>query len=70
MEQIVPLAGPRRKLGVAYGTHASRFSAVGMPAMVFGPGSISQAHTVDEWLDIKELDLASEIYYRFCSTVG
>ncbi|MDA0832112.1 MAG: M20 family metallopeptidase [Planctomycetota bacterium] len=70
MEQIAPLAGPRRKLGVAYGTHASRFSAVGMPAMVFGPGSINQAHTVDEWLDIKELDLASEIYYRFCSTVG
>ncbi|MEX0727868.1 MAG: M20 family metallopeptidase [Planctomycetaceae bacterium] len=70
MEQITAIAGPHRKMGVAYGTHASRFSAVGMPAMVFGPGSINQAHTVDEWLDIKELKLASEVYYRFCATAG
>ncbi|MFN0198094.1 MAG: M20 family metallopeptidase [Planctomycetaceae bacterium] len=70
MEHIAAVAGPHRKVGVAYGTHASRFSSVGIPSMVFGPGSIQQAHTKDEWLDIGELDLASEVYYRFCSTAG
>ncbi len=70
LDHITAVAGPHRKVGVAYGTHASRFSSVGIPSMVFGPGSIQQAHTKDEWLDIRELDLASEVYFRFCSTVG
>ena len=70
MEQIVPVAGPRRKLGVAYGTNASRIDKAGVPAIVFGPGSIDQAHTRDEWLPIEELKQAAEIYYRFCATIG
>ena len=70
IEQIQPVAGPRRKLGVAYGTHASRIDNAGVPAVVFGPGSIDQAHTRDEWLSIDELGQAAEIYYRFCAAVG
>ena len=69
---VVPLAfatvaGPRRKQGAWYGTNASRIAATGVPAVVFGPGSINQAHTVDEWIDVNELRQASEIYYRFCA---
>ena len=70
IEQIEPVAGPRRKLGVAYGTNASRIDNAGVPAVVFGPGSIDQAHTRDEWLSIDELRQAAEVYYRFCASVG
>ncbi|MBI3860644.1 MAG: M20 family metallopeptidase [Planctomycetia bacterium] len=70
MKQITPVAGPHRKLGAWYGTNASRFAPSGVPAIVFGPGSINQAHTVDEWIDVGELRRASEIYYRFCAEPG
>ena len=53
-------------IGVAFGTNASSTSAAGVPSVVFGPGSIAQAHTADEWLPIDELHAASEILYRFC----
>jgi len=28
---------------------------------VFGPGSIAQAHTVDEWIDLSEVATAASI---------
>jgi acetylornithine deacetylase len=67
LTHVAAVAGKRTKQGAWYGTNASRFAATGVPAVVFGPGSINQAHTVDEWIDVAELRLASEIYYRFCA---
>ncbi|MBX3442998.1 MAG: M20 family metallopeptidase [Planctomyces sp.] len=64
---IQPIAGVRRKLGVAYGTDASTIAAAGVPSVVFGPGSIAQAHTVDEWLPIAELDAAAEILFHLAA---
>jgi acetylornithine deacetylase len=34
---------------------------------VFGPGSIDQAHTADEWLALDQLEAASEALYRFAA---
>ena len=59
--------GPHRSVGVPYGTHASRISAAGVPAVVFGPGSIEQAHTVDEWIDLQQLNSAANVYFDFCA---
>jgi acetylornithine deacetylase len=58
--------GPHQAVGVPYGTHASRTSATGVPSVVFGPGSIAQAHTKDEWLEIAQLEKAAEVYFQFC----
>ncbi|MGI9176310.1 MAG: M20 family metallopeptidase [Pirellulales bacterium] len=44
-----------------YGTNASVFTAAGVPSVVFGPGSIEQAHTADEWIDLAEVGTAAEI---------
>lgn len=44
-----------------YGTNASIYAAAGVPAVVFGPGSIAQAHTVDEWIDLDEVGAAAAI---------
>jgi acetylornithine deacetylase len=49
--------------GVPYGTDAAAIAAVGIPTMVFGPGSIAQAHTADEYIDIAELELATEVFH-------
>ena len=70
MGHVAAVAGPRRKVGVAYGTHASRTAAAGVPSVVFGPGSIAQAHTSDEWISVAEVQAATEIYYQFCANVG
>jgi len=32
--------------------------------VVLGPGNIEQAHTKDEWIDLKELSAAVEIYLQ------
>ena len=34
-------------------------------ASILGPGSIDQAHTADEWLEIEQLKMAAEIIYDF-----
>lgn len=61
------VCGRGEKVGVPYGTHASRLAAVGLPSVVFGPGSIAQAHTKDEWIAVDELNKATEVYYRFAA---
>lgn len=48
--------------GAAYGTDASTYSVAGIPAIVLGPGSIDQAHTKDEWIEISQLEKAVDIY--------
>ncbi|MBX3449142.1 MAG: M20 family metallopeptidase [Planctomycetaceae bacterium] len=62
--------GPRERIGVAYGTHASRTAAAGVPSVVCGPGDIAQAHTKDEWIEIRQLGQAVDAYYNFCVAAG
>lgn len=49
---------------VDFWSEAARFSAAGYPALVFGPGSILQAHGPDEWVSLDELDRASQMFVR------
>jgi acetylornithine deacetylase len=53
--------------GAPYGTDAAAFSAVGVPTVVFGPGSIDQAHTADEFIEISEVELATDIFYQLAT---
>jgi acetylornithine deacetylase len=55
-------AGTGEYKGVPYGTDASQLSAAGIPCIIVGPGSIEQAHTVDEFIDLSQLDKAFDIY--------
>jgi acetylornithine deacetylase/succinyl-diaminopimelate desuccinylase-like protein len=50
-----------RVLAARYGTNASIYAAADVPSVVFGPGSIIQAHTVDEWIEIDQVGLATSI---------
>ena len=60
----------REKIGAVYTTHAAQYAAADVPAVVFGPGFIEQAHTVDEWLPLAQLQQAAEILYRFALETG
>lgn len=57
--------GRGEKIGVPFGTNASRIALANVPTVVFGPGSINQAHTADEWLSLEELAKASDALYEF-----
>lgn len=47
---------------VDFWTEASLFSSVGKPALVMGPGRISEAHQIDEWVALSQLELAFKRY--------
>lgn len=49
---------------VDFWTEASLFSQAGLDAIVFGPGSIAQAHTADEWVALDQLATAASHYQR------
>lgn len=51
------LAGRNDHAKVAFGTEASLFASMAdIPAVVIGPGSIAQAHTPDEFVEMSELE--------------
>jgi len=60
---------PSEPIGVGFGTHAPRYVALGAPVVVFGPGSIEQAHTADEWIDVAELECAAQVLFDFARDV-
>jgi acetylornithine deacetylase/succinyl-diaminopimelate desuccinylase-like protein len=33
--------------------------------VVFGPGDIAQAHTADEWIELKSVERASALLLKF-----
>lgn len=47
-------------IGVTYGSDASVLVEAGVPTIVFGPGSIEQAHGDDEWVEIEDVARAAE----------
>ena len=49
------LSGERRTTLVAFGTEAGLFKNAGIPTVVCGPGSITQAHQPDEYVTLEQL---------------
>ena len=54
--------------GAPYGTNAGVLAASGLPVVVFGPGSIAQAHTDDEWIDLEQVKTAAEILFNLATS--
>lgn len=48
--------------GVTYGSDLRLFTNhAGMPAVLYGPGDVAHAHTVDEFIDIEEVITATKV---------
>ncbi|MHC5003990.1 MAG: acetylornithine deacetylase [Planctomycetota bacterium] len=55
---------------VDFWTEAALFAEAGLPAIVYGPGSIKQAHAADEWIALADLDGAATTYRRLLSSAA
>ena len=55
-EQLIRhLTGLNESGAVAFGTEAGLFQQAGIPGVIFGPGSIQQAHQPDEFIEISQM---------------
>ncbi len=69
LDCVAKVCGPHRAIGVPFCTHGSQINSLGgVPSVVFGPGSIEQAHTRDEFIEIDQLEQAAEVYFQFCAS--
>jgi acetylornithine deacetylase/succinyl-diaminopimelate desuccinylase-like protein len=70
-EEVARLASSNDRtaemVGVPYGTDAWVFASHGIPTVIIGPGSITQAHTEDEWISVAELESGVEVYRRLAT---
>lgn len=59
-------AGPDTKLtGAPWFSDAAHLSNAGLPSICIGPGSIDQAHTADEFIEVRALEAGAEFFSRF-----
>jgi acetylornithine deacetylase len=54
-ELISSLTGDNSRQVVSFGTEAGLFQEIGISTVVCGPGSIDQAHKIDEFIFLDEL---------------
>ena len=62
-------AGQKAPSGVDFFSDAGVLSSGGIPAVLFGPGDIAQAHTPDEWIAQAQLDRAKTLLLRFLQSL-
>ena len=56
---------PGTVAGMSAWVDACFLNETGIPAVCFGPGSIAQAHTADEWVDVSEIKACADILTDF-----
>jgi acetylornithine deacetylase/succinyl-diaminopimelate desuccinylase-like protein len=64
IRQLVEWTGHAPQLA-PYGTNAWGYAGVAAERVVFGPGSIDQAHGAEEWVAIAQLEEAVALYARW-----
>ena len=67
---VAELTGANGADTVAFGTEAGIFQALGMSAVVCGPGSIEQAHKPDEYLALDQLEECLVMLERLGAKLG
>jgi acetylornithine deacetylase len=55
---------------VPFGSDASKLSAIGVSTILFGPGSIDQAHAADEFVETVQVEQAVQFYRRCIESFG
>ncbi len=69
VQQFFRTIGQTRPLGIDYFCDASILSQGGIPSIVFGPGNIAQAHTIDEWISVKSLERGTASLLKFLQSL-
>lgn len=55
--------------GMTAWVDAAFLNQAGIPAVCYGPGSIEQAHTDDEWIDVREIVACAEVLEVFARSL-
>ena len=64
IKTALEITGDTKPYTVAYSTDAAEF-ANHMETVIIGPGSILQAHTVDEWMALDQFEKGIDIFSQF-----
>lgn len=56
--------------GVPFGCDVTKLHRAGIPGIIFGPGSIDQAHAAVEWVELDQVELALAFHRRFLLSYG
>jgi acetylornithine deacetylase len=59
------LGQPEVVRGMTAWVDAAFLNEAGIPAVCYGPGSIEQAHTEDEWIDVREIRTCTDVLESF-----
>jgi acetylornithine deacetylase/succinyl-diaminopimelate desuccinylase-like protein len=69
VRQFFRAVGQKTPAGVDFFSDGGILSAGGIPAVLFGPGDIAQAHTPDEWIESKQLERGKTLLLRFLQSL-
>jgi acetylornithine deacetylase len=61
---VKEVTGKAPASGMMGTTHAGPLAQAGIPAVVFGPGAMGQAHTATEQLDLNQLEQAAAVHEK------
>jgi len=71
LDSATRTGGPARVRAMTASCDAWRYqNQAGIPTLVFGPGSLSVAHSKEEHIQLDEILLAAETLFDFCQTYG
>ncbi len=65
VQRLLALTGQTRPAGVDFFSDASILARSGIPTVLFGPGDIAQAHTIDEWISLASLNRGTALLTSF-----
>ncbi len=63
------LGAPESVEGMTAWVDAAFLNEAGIPAVCYGPGSIEQAHTVDEWIGVEEIAVCADVLESFARSL-
>ena len=55
---------------VAWAANAGFFCEAKMPSVLFGPGDIAQAHTAGEFVELRQVEQAADVYEQMILQAG
>lgn len=70
IQQIIKANPSCQLVGAPWFSDAAHLSAVGLPSICLGPGSINQAHTKDEFIKISDLEAGHAFFSNFIKSLA
>lgn len=65
VQALLEISPDSRLAGAPWFSDAAHLSAGGLPSVCLGPGSIDQAHTVDEFIEVAEVERGAAFFAEF-----